>query len=203
MTIHRVFLSSAMLIAMVIGVFATAQEPDYFRIGDLEYELYSNPLEQILNRSPSDGLRFWIAPLTGSSGNSRGYLATWEISDEKLYLLEIDSWFCGPGFDDHPKGCRRVTLIDILGQNAGEGRQFAGWYTGQLRIPEGRQLLYVHSGYHSVYERDLIFNVKAGKITARETVDNTNRPLPMEQGWVQPNIFAKPRKIGEPRPKRF
>ena len=182
---------------------ATAQIPEYLRIGDLEYDLYSTPLEPWVRKDNPDPMRFWAAPLMGSSGLSRGYTATWEISNGKLYLVEIDSWFCGPGYEEHPKECRRVTLTDILGPIGAKESQPAKWYTGKLRVPDGRQLLYVHSGFHSVFERDLIYDVKAGQVTGPEIIDNTNKPLPTDQGWVQQSILAKPRKITDPRPKWF
>lgn len=44
---------------------------------------------------------------------------------------------------------------------------FAQWYSGTLRIPQGELLKYVHMGYGSTYERDLLLDVQWGVVTAR------------------------------------
>ena len=41
-------------------------------------------------------------------------------------------------------------------------RVFAHWYSGTLRVPQGRQLKYVHMGYASTYERDLMLQIERG-----------------------------------------
>lgn len=43
-------------------------------------------------------------------------------------------------------------------------RVFAHWYSGTLRIPQGNTLKYVHMGYQSTYERDLLIEVERGVI---------------------------------------
>lgn len=59
----------------------------------------------------------------------RGYLGTWETADERLYLraprgvFEDDTPFSvATFFPEHPD------------------RVFADWYSGTLRIPQGKQL---------------------------------------------------------------
>ena len=48
-------------------------------------------------------------------------------------------------------------------------RVFAHWYSGTIRIPQGKQLEYVHMGYGSTYERDLFLDVERGVVvTTRE-----------------------------------
>lgn len=39
-------------------------------------------------------------------------------------------------------------------------RVFAHWYTGQLRIPDGEQIEYMHMGFGSQYERDILVTVR-------------------------------------------
>ena len=60
------------------------------------------------------------------------------------------------------------------------GRILADWFSGTLRMPEGKLLQYVHIGYGSVYEREITLEVRSGKIIAESGVDNTGRALPSE-----------------------
>ena len=47
-------------------------------------------------------------------------------------------------------------------------------------MPDGKMLQYVHMGYGSVYEREIMLAVESGKVVAESTVDNTQRTLPSE-----------------------
>lgn len=165
--------------------FATAQEPDILIYDGKINDLFSNPLEDYYG----DGRRpqFWFKPNTQSSANWRGYVATWKIIDNELYLTKIDSWLCATSIRTK-NGCRRVTLQDLFGKKVIDGKVSASWFTGNLRVPEGKQLKYVHSGYASIYERDIIFDVQCGKIIKQETIDNTKRELPSDQEIFQQEL---------------
>ena len=57
-------------------------------------------------------------------------------------------------------GCVPVPLERLF---PGYGdRVFAHWYSGTLRVPQGWQLRYVHMGYASTYERDLMLEIERG-----------------------------------------
>ena len=73
---------------------------------------------------------------------------------------------------------KKVTLSTLFPDRARNNRVFADWYSGKLRVPDGKELQYVHMGYGSTYERDVIYTVKAGSIVSRRVVDNTKKPLP-------------------------
>lgn len=83
----------------------------------------------------------------------RGYIGTWEILDDRLYLIGLKGTLTGgvpasietifPGFPD---------------------RVFAHWYSGTLRLPQGHLLEYVHGGYQSIYERDLFIDIEHGVV---------------------------------------
>ena len=92
---------------------------------------------------------------------SRGYVGTWEIIDQCLYLVKIAGKFID-GQD--------VELKDLF---PGEPEPvFASWFDGELRCPMGKLLGYVHSGYSSVYESDLFLEFKQGKLIGQRTVFN-------------------------------
>jgi len=93
---QRFLLSILLLMLITSAAFATAQAPDVLIYNGKTYDLFSNPLEDFYGEDESKRPKFWVAPDTMSSGNWRGYVATWEIIDDKLYLSKIDSWFCRP-----------------------------------------------------------------------------------------------------------
>lgn len=179
-------------------VFATAQEPDMLIYNDKTYDLFSNPLEDFYSQNKSKRPKLWIEPNSTSSGNWRGYIATWEIIDDKLYLSKIDSWFCNWRIRTKT-GCRQVTLRDLFGAKVIDGKVLASWVSERLRVPDGKQLKYVHSGYASIYERDIIFDVAAGKIIKQETIDNTKRELPSDQEIYQQELAKLKKKASEER----
>ena len=84
----------------------------------------------------------------------RGYVGEWSVIKGRLYLIGITGTLEGdtpasletffPGFSD---------------------RVFAHWYSGQVRLPQGRQLEYVHGGYGSTYEQDLMIDFDQGLVS--------------------------------------
>lgn len=91
----------------------------------------------------------------------RGYLGTWEILGDRLYLVGLE----GTLGDGTP------LTLEALFPGHGE-RVFAHWYSGELRIPQGEQLQYVHQGFASRYERDLLIDVERGIVTGRRMRHN-------------------------------
>jgi hypothetical protein len=83
-----------------------------------------------------------------NTGCQRRYVATWAIRDERLYLED----------------CVGIYRLD------GEGPLLAEWVKEKLRIPQGEVLL--HVGFDLIQERDLILDIKYGKVVSREVVCN-------------------------------
>lgn len=177
--LQKIFFIVLLLMLIKSAVFATAQDPDLLIYNGKTYDLLANPLEDFYGEDESKRPEFWFAPYTKNSGNWRGYVATWEIIDDKLYLRKIDSWFCRPSIRTK-NGCRRVTLRDLFGKKVFDDKFFALWFSDKLHVPDGEQLKYVHSGYASIYERDITFDVDAGKIIKMEIIDNTKSELPSD-----------------------
>jgi len=91
----------------------------------------------------------------------RGYVGTWEILGERLYLLKISA--------NYTNGAS-AKLEDLF--PGYPNRVFAHWYSGNIRIPQGEIVKYVHMGYESVFEQDLIIRIKKGCVVSREIIDN-------------------------------
>lgn len=83
----------------------------------------------------------------------RGYVGTWEIVGDRLYIVSLSGTL---------KDGTDATLETVF--PGYPDRVFAHWYTGTLRIPEGKRLEYVHMGYASTYERDRLLKIEKGVV---------------------------------------
>jgi hypothetical protein len=137
---------------------ATAQAPDQITIDGRTERLHTNPLSGYLEANP----KALPEPTFISSGNWRGYVATWEVRESSLILkkIEIEE---SAGIDDERK--TRDVLPTVF---PGKSEVIATWYSGVLVIPKGDRTHYVHLSYGSTYERYTILVVKDGKIARRQ-----------------------------------
>lgn len=149
----------------------TAQMSDTITIDGAVLQLFAEPLEAYFSDAPEHSHpRPDFAPT--NTANWRGYLARWEIRDGRLYITALDAELCERG---GPEGWRcdkrrPFHLADLFPSS--RGPVFADWYSGTLRVPLGAQMDYVHRGYESVYEFDLLLIVDRGLVTATRTIDN-------------------------------
>jgi hypothetical protein len=91
----------------------------------------------------------------------RGYVGDWEILGNRLYLVAL----CGTLEDG-----REVSLETVF--PGFPDRVFAHWYSGTLRVPQGKQLEYVHMGFGSVYERNLFLEIEQGVLVGTRVRHN-------------------------------
>jgi hypothetical protein len=140
---------------------ATAQVCEKLIIGDSTFDLATTPLELFLD---SIGRRPEFA-CSGhkivSSNNWRGYVATWRIDRDSLWLMKIEMKCpteTGRPINQPPEYEYHTLPIDsfVPGQ---KGPVFARWFTGMLRIPTGKMIRYVHMGFGSVYESETQFRI--------------------------------------------
>ena len=95
----------------------------------------------------------------------RGYVGTWEMLNERLYLVNLEGRL---------KSGQKANLETIF--PGFPDRVFAQWFSGILRIPMGQLLRYVHGGYGSVYERDQFITVRKGVTVGTSLVVNGEVP---------------------------
>jgi hypothetical protein len=91
----------------------------------------------------------------------RGYVGTWEIVNDRLYLIELS------GELESGQDADLETVFPGYGQ-----RVFAHWYSGVIRLPQGKMLKYIHMGYSSTYERDLLLEFTKGVLISRRVKVN-------------------------------
>ena len=93
----------------------------------------------------------------------RGYIGTWEMLGGRLYLISLR------GTLQTGEPASLATIFPEYPE-----RVFAHWYSGVLRIPQGELLEYVHAGYGSIYEKDLLIDVESGVVINTSTRVNSN-----------------------------
>lgn len=135
----------------------TAQIPEQIRYQGKTHSLFSNPLDAYFSAGGKQ------PPFQATcSALWRGYVGRWEITDGQLYLRTIRG-----DLEDGTEASLKTVFPEA------SGRVFAHWYTGTLRIPQGDRLKYVHGGYASVYEKDLLIDVEKGVIVRTHVQQNT------------------------------
>lgn len=150
----------------------TAQSCEKLIFEGETHRLAAMPLEDYFQRESLDSPFAMI-----STALYRGYIGTWEIKDDRLFLKSI----VVPEFrfeEAPPKMSvepHDVPLKKIFPTAATP--VFADWYTGELRCPQGEMLEYIHSGFGSVYEADILIAVEAGVVTNTTKRENSRQRL--------------------------
>ena len=133
----------------------SAQMYDKIIFNKREYGLAATPLEGYFAAKPEFRPKF----ASFNTGCARGYIAQWEVRDERLYLVGMDM-IC----DTH------ATFSSIF-PDAHNG-VFAEWVNGQLLCPYGKMIKYDHAGFGSVKEHELILEIENGILKSSTIKDN-------------------------------
>lgn len=126
----------------------TAQAPEKIVYQGEKFGMCSEPLEDYFSKG---GIRPKFR--RSSTALWRRYIGGWEVMDNRLYLTELDGWL---------ENGTKVTVPMIF--PGFPDKVFAQWCSGQLLIPQGELLEYIHMGYGSTYERDLLLEVQCGVV---------------------------------------
>lgn len=133
----------------------TAQIGDIIKIKWRKNRLACEPFEDYIDEKTGIKPEFVMQ----NTGCRRGYIAKWKISHNILYLTQID----GNLSDDS-----KATLTTLFPDS--KGKVIAKWFTGELYIPTGPLLKYVHMGYASVHSKVLIITVEKGVVSSQKTI---------------------------------
>jgi hypothetical protein len=183
--LNKAFL--ALLLMLLPGLaWATAQFPDTLVYEGETLPIFSNPLESYFDAAHPRPRELFPFTCTACW---RGYVATWKIENGDLYLVRLVKGDCSSKPEDIDAG-------PIF-----PGRSLpvkADWFSGTLRIPRGKQLMYVHMGYGSVYERERLLSFEKGRLVGEHTIDNTKGRLPSR--WDKEQIELEKLKETEGKP---
>ena len=132
----------------------TAQRGEMLLYKGEEVRMATEPLKQyLINRG---GIHFH----SNATNCWRGYFGKWEIANNKLYLIDFEAYI-----DDGE-------VVNLSYLFPGQRKVFANWYAGQIRIPQGKILEYVHIGYESMYEEDVLLKFREGNLLEERIIDN-------------------------------
>ncbi len=141
--------------------FGTSQAGDILIFKGDTLTLFSNPLEQYFDIKSERTLNGKKLEWT-STACYRGYRATWEVTNDSLFLIRVQ------------KGCysEAPEYFDLKSEFDSE-RVFAEWFTGKALVPRGKQIHYLHSGYESFYEKELVLSFTRGLLFEHIEYDNS------------------------------
>lgn len=122
------------------------QVKDIIFVKGIKYNLYTTPLDSYwTKRNPKPEIR------AVRTSCRRGYIASWEISDNSLYL--VDMIFYAPVRE---RGLNYVFPFH-------RRKVKADWFTGELQISIGNEL-HTEVMWETVYDSDWYIKIKKGKI---------------------------------------
>ncbi len=154
----------AMILLFVpINAFATAQIPDRILYQGEAYPLFTEPLERYLSENTPRTERLFFSVCTACW---RGYVATWELKENYLYITKLVEGTCRPD-------AKEIPFENVFPGQAAPVK--AVWFSGVLRIPQGERLRYERRGYGAVYERELWLTIRNGKMASETIIDNAKR----------------------------
>jgi hypothetical protein len=151
-----------------------AQRPDSIILRKEVLDLYTNPLEAYWAFNNCKRPEFAAAPYC-----KRGYIATWEIGDQKLFLKDINGYFIKRSFISSTKNVH-YSMNTLFPNYKGESIM-AFWFTGKLRIPYGAMKRYAHEGYNSRFEREILISVEHGIIQKEVMLDFVKQKMTVMQ----------------------
>ena len=94
--------------------------------------------------------------LTDSTACWKGCIGSWRITGGQLYLTELTG---------------RIELI-------GEEPLAANWVSGKIRLVSGEIVKYVHMGYYSSYQHEIVLKLRKGRVV--RVVEETENYLRQE-----------------------
>lgn len=147
-----------------------AQVPDIIIVDGEKMELYSNPLEQYWDENKVRRPEF-----EPSVTCKRGYIATWEVNRKYLMLRNVEGYVRKQYFFFWNK-IANCSLNMLFNKNDRE-RVIANWFTGKIRIPLGRRTLYVHDGYDSRFEKEMVITIDHGRVLKTVILDYAKHKL--------------------------
>jgi len=149
--------------SIIFKTYATEQEPDRLIIKGDTMLLHALPLEHWREQNK------WYKPLfpdslSGfSTGCWRGYIAYWEIIDNRLYLTNI--------FNEERTA--KVDLKSIFAEKVKDSRVYAEWFSDTVTAYRGKLLYYMHMGFSSIFEHEFEYSFEKGLLKNAFYFDNS------------------------------
>lgn len=99
----------------------------------------------------------------------RGYIAKWEVIEDKLYLIGLNEFQFGK--EEPIIKEKTYNFNDIFPE---QNKVFADWFSGDIKIQQGEDLNNRY-GYVPIYEKEAILGVEKGVVVNEREVDNRGK----------------------------
>ncbi|GEM50247.1 hypothetical protein HX001_15020 [Empedobacter brevis] len=125
----------------------TAQIGEILLIDHQQYIIAEQPLHNYFKKL--DHPPYFTPP---SPTCWRGYYGKWELRDDELFLINFKGYL-----DD-------LNEVDLAYLFPGQEDVFAKWYSGIVKIPQGKLINFNQLTHTSIYEEDLMLCFENGKL---------------------------------------
>ena len=151
---------------------ATAQAAEKIIINGDTIDMFSCPLEYLPNKEYKE-LEKMLDKEHSSTGLWRAYIGNWKIENGQLYLLKVE--------DEN----KEINVNHLLHKYNTPNGIMASWFSGEIKCIRGKNILYIHMGFGSIYEFETVYTIKKGKIISSKEYHNefkwcTNPDRPSE-----------------------
>lgn len=161
--------------------YATEQAPDRLVIGEDTLLLHALPLEQWKARNHWQKPFFPDSVLEINTACWRGYIAYWEVIDNRLYLTNI--YNCNRG--------AKTDLNTLFPGKVQDDRVYADWFSDTVTAYSGELIFYEHSGFSAIYEHEWEFVFVEGRKVDEKYFDNSlSKNTPAGTMWDGRNLIS-------------
>lgn len=175
---------------------ATAQQSEIIFINGKRHVMLSCPLEtdSVIREALKE-----VRPAETVSNTSlwRGYVGYWSIQKGNLYVDSLQ-------FELEDFTTKTIVLKNesIFSAYTDEYGVKASWFSGELRLVQGKLIRYEHMGFQSSFEKESFLNVKEGvvtnsrkyknKVLCKNTIENPSVYKAFNDAFVKEFPDAKP-----------
>lgn len=85
---------------------------------------------------------------------------------------------------------QRADLTRLFKNKVSNGMVFADWFSGDITIPKGKMIEYVHMGYMSRYEKELVLTLEKGELTDAIEYDHRTSEIVKGYGVFQATSYS-------------
>ena len=153
-------------VILFLQTYATEQSGDKLIFKSDTMYIYNYPLDSLIKTVPPLEKKIinYSYIRCGSSDCWRGYIGTWVIQNDKLYLIKLTN------------GCEDYTfnLEKLFNRKTENGRIFADWFSSEIKTEYDFKEILINGFTRYVPRKQLIAKIKDGTITELIIKDLTN-----------------------------
>ena len=121
----------------------------------------------------------------------RGYVGTWRLIEDKLYLVHLK----GYAHNDN----KEYWAVDMNFLFPHQKQVFAEWFTGEIIITQGAGYSPDFLSAEPTYERELILMFEKGYFIGKRTVDNHEKIIRIKEIIEKEEIRARKEELRKER----